>query len=153
MKSPCADLLIQTLLTFSSLLNWKEIVLIYFIVWVWQYFWIDYIISLFFFRRSFIEKEMEERKKVGVETQIPDATCNEDLSMEGITDRISQRFIFSQWYLTSTLHRAFLLEKLICVYFHYKYIYAHALEKKNLKINQYIHCAVVHCTCTGIVSL
>ena len=39
---------------------------------------------------------MEERKKVGVETQIPDATCNEDLSMEGITDRISQRFIFSQ---------------------------------------------------------
>ena len=34
---------------------------------------------------------MEERKKVGVETQIPDATCNEDLSMEGITERISQR--------------------------------------------------------------
>ena len=76
---------------------------------------------------------MEERKKVGVETQIPDATCNEDLSMEGITERISQKLILSQWYLTSILHCAFIFEELICVYFQYKYIHAHELEKKKLE--------------------
>nr|XP_022344022.1 39S ribosomal protein L44, mitochondrial-like [Crassostrea virginica] len=44
-----------------------------------------------FIVKSFIEKEMEERKKVGVETQIPDATCNEDLSMEG--EQLVQKYL------------------------------------------------------------
>lgn len=29
--------------------------------------------------------EIEERKKVGVKTQIPDTSCNEELSKEGMT--------------------------------------------------------------------
>lgn len=36
-----------------------------------------------FISRSYIEMEIEERKKVGVKTQIPDTSCNEELSIEG----------------------------------------------------------------------
>lgn len=32
--------------------------------------------------------EIEERKKVGVKTQIPDTSCNEELSIEGMTQGI-----------------------------------------------------------------
>lgn len=32
--------------------------------------------------------EIEERKKVGVKTQIPDTPCNEELSIEGMTQGI-----------------------------------------------------------------
>lgn len=67
--------------------------------------------------------EIEERKKVGVKTQIPDTSCNEELSKEGMTRGIP---VITQIIL-SIIYPPKLFYTTLCLIHVYDFIYQYEL--------------------------
>lgn len=67
--------------------------------------------------------EIEERKKVGVKTQIPDTSCNEELSIEGMTRGIP---VITQIIL-SIIYPPKLFYTTLCLIYVYDFIYQYEL--------------------------